>query len=66
MGVTLDKKGRGKNPPRRRLQKNTSTVRPPPRPTDDLAGFKPGTSETGIPVEAFRKKVDQVGYALLV
>ena len=66
MGVNQDKKGRGKNPPRRHLQKNPSTVRPPPRPTDDLAGFEPGTSVTGIPAEAFRKKADQVGYALLV
>ena len=46
--------------------KNPSAVRPPPRPTDDLAGFEPGTSVTGIPAEAFRKKADQVGYALLV
>ena len=35
-------------------------------PTDDLAGFEPGTSLTGIRAEAFPKKAGQVGYAVLV
>ena len=40
---------------------NLSTVRPPPRSTDDLAGFEPGTSVTGIRAEAFRKTAMPLG-----
>ena len=36
------------------------------RPTDDLAGFEPGTSVTGIQAESFRKKAMPLGFALLV
>ena len=39
-----------------------STVRPPPKPTNDLAGFEPGTSVAGIQAEAFRKKAHLLGY----
>ena len=37
-------------------------ARPPPRPADDLAGFEPGTSVTGIQAETFRKKAHPLGY----
>ena len=66
MAVTLDKKSWGKNPPRRHLQKNPSTVRPPPRPTDDLAEFEPGTSVTDIRAETFRKTAMPLDRARLV
>ena len=39
-----------------------STISPPPRPTDDLGGFEPRTSVTGIQAEAFRKKAYPLGY----
>ena len=41
-------------------------MRPLPRPTDDLAGFEPGTSVTGIRAEAIRKTAMLLGYARLV
>ena len=55
----------GKKSPATAPSKESSAVRPPPRPTDELAGFETGTSVTDIPAEAFRKKADQVGYGLL-
>ena len=66
MVVTLAKKSRGKNPPPRHFQKNPRAVRPPPRPTDDLAGFESGTSVTGIRAEAFRKTAVPQSYARLI
>ena len=61
ISVTLSKKGRGKNPSRQYLQKDPSTAHPPPRPTDDCAGFEPGNSVTSIRAEAFRKEAHSTG-----
>ena len=66
MAATLGKKQRGRNPSRGFLQKNPSTVHPPPRPTDDLAGFEPGSSVTGIRADAFRNTAMPLGYARLL
>ena len=66
MAVTLAKKRREKTPRDDTSKMNPSTVRPPPKPTDDLAGFEPETSVTGIRADAFRKTAVPLGYARLV
>ena len=45
---------------------NTSAAYPPQRPTDDLAGFEPGTSVTSMRAEDFHKTTMQLGYARLI
>ena len=62
IAVNLAKKSWRKNPPRRHFQKNLSILRLPPRPSEDLAGFDPGSSVTGIRAEAFHKKAHPLGY----
>ena len=62
IAVTLAQKGRGKIPRDDAFKKNPGMTRLPPRPTDDLAGYEPGTSVTGIQAEAFGKKAHPLGY----
>lgn len=45
---------------------NSSTVRPPPRRTDELKEFESGTSGARIQAQVFHKNAEPLSYVLLI